>query len=178
MPTCYLSLGSNLKSPKRQLQIAIDNLRRVKNTRISKISSLYFNPPVGVKSQPMFYNLVIEINTTLPAHELLKYCKNIEKKQGRVSKKRWGARTIDVDILLYGNKKLSTPNLIIPHPQMLKRDFVLIPLLEILPKITLPCGKIITDDTSSSQQVLDSDLFNWKRYRSPSNSTIINLENK
>ena len=144
MPICYLGLGSNLKSPKRQLQIAINSLNRIKNTSIIDISSIYFNPPKGVKSQPMFYNLVLSIKTSLNPHALLYFCQKIEEMQCRVRKKKWGARTIDIDILLYGDKEIKTKSLLIPHPYMLERDFVLIPLLEISPNISLPNGKKIS----------------------------------
>ncbi|OGV35374.1 MAG: 2-amino-4-hydroxy-6-hydroxymethyldihydropteridine diphosphokinase [Legionellales bacterium RIFCSPHIGHO2_12_FULL_35_11] len=131
MTTCYLGLGSNLKSPKRQLQLAISGINRIKNTAIINISKPYFNKPVGVKAQPMFYNLVISIQTSLPPFALLKKCREIEANQGRVTKRRFGSRTIDIDILLYGNYKIKTKYLEIPHPRMFERDFVIKPLLEI-----------------------------------------------
>lgn len=131
MPTCYLGLGSNLKSPKRQLHNAIYAIQKMQKVIIKDISSFYFNKPVGIKAQPMFYNLVIKINTSLNPNDLLINLKKIEKKQQRITKKRWGARTIDIDILLYGNKKINYPHLKIPHPHMHERDFVLIPMMEV-----------------------------------------------
>lgn len=98
---------------------------------------------MGVRAQPMFYNIVIAMQTALPPHQLLQYCKKIERNQGRIHKRRWGARTIDIDILLYGDISMNKQALCIPHPQMLKRDFVLIPLLEISPNARLPNGEAI-----------------------------------
>lgn len=135
MPTCYLGLGSNLKSPKRQLNQALQAIQRIPHILIKNTSSLYFNPPMGVKSQPMFYNLVTEINTNLPAQILLKKLKAIEEQQNRITKRRWGARTIDIDILLYGDRKINQYNLQVPHPGILVRDFVRIPLGEVAPGV-------------------------------------------
>ncbi|MDP3560932.1 MAG: 2-amino-4-hydroxy-6-hydroxymethyldihydropteridine diphosphokinase [Legionellaceae bacterium] len=140
MSLCYLGLGSNLKSPKRQLNQAIATLRTLPKSIIIDISTVYFNPPIGVRAQPMFYNLVIALQTSLPPAHLLNFCKKIEQKQRRICKKKWGPRTIDIDILLYGNQIIQTPSLTIPHPEMLQRDFVLIPLLELSPEISLPNG--------------------------------------
>lgn len=131
MPTCYLGLGSNLKSPIRQLRLAIKSIHRLKNTYIKEISSFYYNKPLGRKAQPMFYNLVIKMESNLPPFSLLRELKAIEAQQNRITKIKWGARTIDIDILLYGNLKINTLNLKIPHPEMLNRDFVLIPLEEL-----------------------------------------------
>ncbi len=134
---CYLGLGSNLKSPKRQLNTAISSLNKLKKAIIIDISSLYFTKPIGVKSQPMYYNLVLSIKTSLTPLQLLSHCKDIEYNQQRVHKKKWGSRTIDIDILTYGNQVIKKSNLIIPHPYMLEREFVMQPLLEIHPDFGL-----------------------------------------
>ena len=99
--------------------------------RIVKKSSFYKSPPLGVRAQPHYYNLVIAIHTSLNPHQLLFQCQTVEHKLGRVKKQRWGSRTIDIDLLLYGDKTLNTRQLIIPHPEMLKRSFVLVPLIEV-----------------------------------------------
>lgn len=135
MPTCYLGLGSNLKSPRRQLNQALQAIQRIPNILIKNTSSLYYNPPMGVKSQPMFYNLVTEIQTNLPAQRLLQELKAIEVQQSRITKRRWGARTIDIDILLYGDRKINQHDLQVPHPGVFIRDFVRIPLNEIAPNL-------------------------------------------
>lgn len=134
MVDCYLGLGSNLRGPKRQLNQAIAALRALPRSTIKKKSSVYRSVPMGVRAQPNYCNQVIAIQTTLPAHALLHHCQAIEKKQQRIRKRHWGARTLDIDILLYGSQMIHTRDLTIPHPQMLKRDFVLIPLLEVWTK--------------------------------------------
>lgn len=131
MPRCYLALGSNLNSPKRQLSRALSALQRLPKLMITQRSKIYFNPPMGVKAQPMFYNMVISLDTSLSPTALLKACQRIEQHQQRVRKKKWGARTIDIDILFYGDQVIRKHNLMIPHPEWFKRDFVCIPLAEL-----------------------------------------------
>src|SRR3990167_7179375 len=99
MPDCYLGLGSNLKFPKRQLRLALQDLQKSKNILIKTVSSFYFSKPIGIKAQPNFYNLVIKIQTNLSPLILLSVLKQIEQKQNRIPKKKWGSRTIDIDIL-------------------------------------------------------------------------------
>jgi 2-amino-4-hydroxy-6-hydroxymethyldihydropteridine diphosphokinase len=134
MVMCYLGLGSNLNNPRRQLRRAIVQLRKLPRSTIQAISSFYLTAPLGVRAQPMYYNLVIAVQTTLEPHALLKQCQHIENLQQRVRKKRWGSRTLDIDILLYGEQKIHTNLLKIPHPEMLKRSFVLLPLREVMTK--------------------------------------------
>lgn len=141
MTLCYLGLGSNLRSPVRQLRQAIKKLRQLPQSMIKKQSSVYFSQPMGVRSQPLFCNMVISMHTNLSPQALLKHCQSIEIKQQRIRKRHWGARTIDIDILLYGNVLLYQKNLIIPHKGMLHRDFVLVPLLEISSEACLPSGE-------------------------------------
>lgn len=133
MVDCYLGLGSNLRGPRRQLNRAVASLRTLPRSTILKQSRVYFTTPVGVRAQPHYCNQVIVIQTTLPAHALLRRCQAIEQKQHRIRKRRWGARTLDIDILLYGQHVIQTHDLVVPHPEMLNRDFVLVPLLEIAP---------------------------------------------
>ena len=143
MTLCFLGLGSNLRSPKRQLRQAIRLLYQLPRSVITRISSLYFSQPCGIRAQPPFCNMVVAIHTALPPEQLLKYCQGIEHKLHRIRKKRFGARTVDIDLLLYGDKVIHNHLLIVPHPHMLKRDFVLVPLLEISPSIQLPGGEPI-----------------------------------
>lgn len=138
MITCYLGLGSNLRSPERQLRQAIHALRKMHKTIVIKISNLYFGPAFGRRTQPPYCNCVIEIKTTLPPKKLLQYCKLLEKQQRRSRKIRWGARTLDIDILLYGDRHIQHPDLTIPHPRIFERPFVLLPLLSIAPHFQLP----------------------------------------
>jgi 2-amino-4-hydroxy-6-hydroxymethyldihydropteridine diphosphokinase len=138
MNLCYLSLGSNQDYPERQIRLAIKAIRTIPYTVVIKISKLYWNKAWGLHGQQDFCNSVVEITTLLTPSVLLHFCKKIEKKQGRIRKRRWGPRTLDIDIILFGNRNIRTKNLTIPHPYMLKRDFVIIPLLEINPCIQLP----------------------------------------
>ncbi|KTD55835.1 2-amino-4-hydroxy-6- hydroxymethyldihydropteridine pyrophosphokinase [Legionella santicrucis] len=135
MNICYLGLGSNQKSPERQLCKAIQSIRTLRLTAVTKISSFYWSKAWGLKSQQNFCNAVIEINTRLSPLQLLSACQQIEEKQGRVRKKRWGPRIIDIDILYYEKRVIQSKKLIIPHPYIQLRDFVLIPLKEINPKL-------------------------------------------
>ena len=143
MTLCYIALGSNLACPQRQLRQAIARLQKLPKSALIKTSKLYFSLPYGVHAQPPYYNMVIALKTSLDPESLLNHCLRIEKEQGRVRKKHWGPRTLDIDLLLYGQRIIKQAHLIIPHPQMLKRDFVLLPLLEISPNIHMPTKESI-----------------------------------
>jgi 2-amino-4-hydroxy-6-hydroxymethyldihydropteridine diphosphokinase len=138
MITAYLSLGSNLRSPERQLRRGIEKIKALPATMVSQISFLYTNDAIGRKAQPRFCNAVIEIKTTLPPLQLMRRCLAIEAQHQRVRRVRWGARTLDVDILLYGHLKMHHPNVTIPHPRMWDRNFVVTPLLSIAPHLSRP----------------------------------------
>lgn len=131
MTLCYLGLGSNLDSPERQLRRAIAALRKLPYSHIIKIASFYPSKAWGRKTQPNYCNTVVAIHTQLHPQQLLRYCQKIERQQGRIRKIKWGARTLDIDILLFGSQIINTLNLIIPHPRLHERDFVFVPLLEI-----------------------------------------------
>jgi 2-amino-4-hydroxy-6-hydroxymethyldihydropteridine diphosphokinase len=133
MNICYLGLGSNQKSPQRQLRQAIHSIQALQSTSVIKTSGFYWTKAWGFVGQQDFCNAVIAINTRLPPLKLLRACQKIERKQGRVRKKPWGPRVIDIDILLYGKIKMSSKALTLPHPHILSRDFVLKPLKEINP---------------------------------------------
>lgn len=128
MNLCYLGLGSNLQTPERQIRKALKAIKAIPNTAIIKVAPLYPNKAMGLKMQPDYSNTVVAIKTFLTPIELLNFCQQIEKKQGRVRKIRWGARTLDIDILYFGTKKLKSPRLQLPHPGVTDRDFVQIPL--------------------------------------------------
>lgn len=152
MTRCYLGLGSNLRVPKRQLVHALESLRKLPRTIITETSSIYLSRPLGVRAQPTYYNMVVAIQTSLPAKRLLRHCQSIENTQQRIRKVHWGARTIDIDILLYGNKTITFNELIIPHPHMLSRDFVLIPLFEIAPFACFPNGTLVSEYIKSCKK--------------------------
>lgn len=130
MSTVYLSLGSNLGDRQKNIHAATEQIRSLGT--ITAISKYYETEPQEVANQPWFINSVIELETTLSPHELLTRLLEIEQKLGRVRSKRFGARIIDIDILLYDEMIINEPDLIIPHPRLHERAFVLIPLLEIV----------------------------------------------
>lgn len=134
MVKAYLGLGSNIGDRAHQLQQAIRIIDQYQYIDVTSISPIYETEPVGYTDQPQFLNLCIEIETTLDPQELLKRCLETEEALHRVRKIRWGPRTLDVDILLYGNEIIEEDNLIIPHPRMTERAFVLIPLNDIASK--------------------------------------------
>ena len=138
MNEAYLSLGSNLGGRKRQLQEAVRLLRA--NPAISnvKISSIYETAPVGYLDQGAFLNLAVRLETNLSPLDLLAVCQEVERNLQRERLVRWGPRTVDLDILLYGQEQLATDELTIPHPRMYERAFVLVPLRDLLPSLVMP----------------------------------------
>lgn len=154
MTQCFIALGSNLRSPERQLAKALHALHCIPRTQIIKASAIHYTIPLGQAFQPTYCNQVIELFTRLPPLKLLRYCQFIELKHKRVRKRKWGPRTLDIDILLYGNTVINHDNLIIPHPEMLNRDFVLNPLVEIAPDLLY-----IRARRSSSRQTFTSQMI-------------------
>jgi len=141
MVTAYIGIGSNLGDRQKNIDRAIAYLKSFKDIEITKSSSIYETEPVGGPPQGKFLNGVMEIKTSLSPDDLLKYLKKIENKLGRVKKEKDGPRTIDLDILLYGDMKINNQRLKVPHPGMYKREFVLRGLKEIAPKAIKNRGK-------------------------------------
>ena len=139
MHRVYIGLGSNLGDRKANIREAEEKLTALPDTRIVKASSLYESEPLG-NAKTWFVNSVLEIETEFEAEELLKRTKAIETAMGRkrVKGKRWGSRIIDLDLLLFDNQTVNKRNLKLPHPEMQKRRFVLLPLSELAPHITHP----------------------------------------
>ncbi len=135
MNRAYLGLGSNMGDKKRYLYDAIQLLNHHNQIMITTLSSLYETAPWGYVDQDIFMNLVVEIETSLTPLELLDVCQHIENDLGRVREFKWGPRIIDVDVLLYNNEVIESERLIVPHPYMTERDFVMIPLAEICPQL-------------------------------------------
>ncbi|MCG9596441.1 2-amino-4-hydroxy-6-hydroxymethyldihydropteridine diphosphokinase [Vibrio sp. Isolate25] len=146
MITAYIAVGSNLADPVAQAESAIDALKKLPRSEFSQASMLYSSTPMGPQNQPDYINAVVEIHTELTPFELLDRTQAIEQEQGRVRKdERWGPRTLDLDIVLYGNEVIDSERLTVPHYGMKEREFVLYPLAEIAPNLTLPCGTRLED---------------------------------
>jgi 2-amino-4-hydroxy-6-hydroxymethyldihydropteridine diphosphokinase len=145
MNSVYIAIGSNLKKPLEQIKNAFILIREIDNINILKTSRIYWSHPLGTKNQPDFANCVILISTELSPHNLLKELQDIEKTLGKKTIMHWGPRTIDLDILLYDNLVLNSKDLIIPHPEVENRDFVLLPLNDINPNLILPNNKTVKD---------------------------------
>lgn len=127
----YLSLGSNIGDRKGYIEKAVELIENTKGVKVLKRSGLYETTPVGYLEQDLFLNAVIKIETDFSAREILKIINKIENELNRKREIRWGPRTIDIDILIFSDKKIDETDLIIPHKEMLNRLFVLIPLTEI-----------------------------------------------
>lgn len=137
MNRAYLGIGSNLGDKRRNIENALKLLKEHESIKIINTSSYYETEPVGYTEQDWFLNMVVEIDTCLNPYELLEYCNFIESNLKRKRIIRWGPRTIDVDILLYENFTSNDEKLIIPHPRMCERAFVMIPLYEIAKDIKI-----------------------------------------
>jgi len=143
----YIGLGSNLAEPEQQLQDALAALAGLPETQLVAVSSLYVSDPLGPADQPRYNNAVAALETELAPLCLLDALQAIEQAQGRVRKaERWGPRTLDLDILLFGQQQLDEPRLRVPHYHMHARAFVLYPLAEIAPlDLTLPDGRSLRE---------------------------------
>lgn len=139
----YIALGSNLDRPRQQVQAGVLALGALPRSTLVAVSPWYGSPAVGPGRQPDYINGVVALDTDLEPLLLLEAMQEIERAQGRVRTERWGARTLDLDLLLYGDRQLDLPALRVPHPGMLERQFVLQPLLAIAPRICTPQGESI-----------------------------------
>ena len=135
----YIGIGSNLNQPIKQLKQATENLTMMPNSKFIKISSIYESSPLGVTDQPNFINAVAAIITRLSAHNLFKELHKIEFKQKRVrNNEKWGPRTIDLDLLVFGSQTIDDQVLTIPHPEIKNRNFVLKPMSDITLELRIP----------------------------------------
>ncbi|MEO1247112.1 MAG: 2-amino-4-hydroxy-6-hydroxymethyldihydropteridine diphosphokinase [Pseudomonadota bacterium] len=135
----YLAIGSNLSHPIRQLTAALELLRAASGVRVYAASSAYRSAPLGGIEQPDFLNACVALLTRLSARELLRALQAIEEKLGRDRNvRRWGPRIIDLDLLVFGRERLDEPDLTVPHPGIAARNFVLLPLREIVPDLQIP----------------------------------------
>ncbi|NMG75244.1 2-amino-4-hydroxy-6-hydroxymethyldihydropteridine diphosphokinase [Aromatoleum diolicum] len=141
----HIALGANLGDAIATLESAFVALTELPDTRLVARSSLYRTAPVGVSGQPDYINAVAAVDTTLPARALLDALLDIERRQGRTRDYHQAPRTLDLDLLLYGDAILALPGLEIPHPRMHLRAFVLVPLAEIAPRTMIPGRGVVTD---------------------------------
>lgn len=139
MTPCYIGLGSNLDNPRRQVETALAELDRLPDSRLVTQSLLYRSDPVG-PPQPDYINAVARLDTDLAPLALLDALQALEREHQRVRAEHWGPRTLDLDLLLYGDQCIDQPRLSVPHPQMARRAFVLYPLMDIAPELALPSG--------------------------------------
>lgn len=138
--TIYVGVGSNLHDPLEQATQAIQELSAHRHLRNLIASPLYQSKPVGPQDQPDYINAVVRIETQLGPHDVLDLLQALEQGHGRIRKRHWGERSLDLDLLLYGNAFIHTPRLTVPHTYMLERGFVLYPLADINPELLLPNG--------------------------------------
>ncbi|WP_312626187.1 2-amino-4-hydroxy-6-hydroxymethyldihydropteridine diphosphokinase [Scandinavium sp.] len=145
MTRVYIAVGSNLASPLDQVNAAIAALGEIPETKIASVSSFYRTPPLGPQDQPDYLNAAVALDTRLEPEILLDNTQRIESRQGRVRKEeRWGPRTLDLDIMLFGDAVIHTDRLTVPHYDMHNRGFMLWPLAEIAPDLIFPDGTSLT----------------------------------
>lgn len=159
MITCYIGLGANLNNPEQQILDALNALQQLPQTELTAVSSLYGSKPLGPQDQPDYLNAIAQLATTLEPLALLDALQAQELAQGRERKRHWGERNIDLDIILYGDLELRSERLNLPHHEMHKRSFVLLPLAEINPQLVLPDGRAIATITPE----FDGQLHRLKR---------------
>ena len=141
MTLAYIAIGSNLASPLEQVNAAVQALGEIPQSGIVAVSSFYRTPPLGPQDQPDYHNAAVVLETALNAETLLDNTQRIELQQGRVRKaERWGPRTLDLDIMLFGHETINTERLTVPHYDMKNRGFMLWPLFEVAPDLIFPDG--------------------------------------
>ena len=133
-----VALGANLGEPATTLEDAVARLAKIEQTRLVACSGVYYSRPLGPPGQPDYLNRVALLETSLPPHRLLDELQSIEARHGRTRSEHWGARTLDLDIIVYGDAVLNDERLTLPHPQAHRRSFVLEPLAELAPEMVIP----------------------------------------
>ena len=142
----YIALGSNLAQPLQQVNTALEALEHIPRTRLIACSPLYRTKPLGPQNQPDYLNAVVALDTQLPPEQLLDHTQAIERNQGRVRKdERWGPRTLDLDMMLYGDLVIDTERLTVPHYGLKQREFMLYPLADIAPDLVFPDGETLAE---------------------------------
>jgi 2-amino-4-hydroxy-6-hydroxymethyldihydropteridine diphosphokinase len=145
MVNAYIGLGSNLDNPKGHVKQALEELRSLPQSQLRLASKLYLSKPVGPQDQDDFINAVVLLVTALEPLALLDELQAIEQQHQRVRERHWGPRTLDLDLLLFGDQRIQHPRLTVPHAELSKRDFVIGPLLELCPELVLPDGTLVQE---------------------------------
>jgi 2-amino-4-hydroxy-6-hydroxymethyldihydropteridine diphosphokinase len=173
MNTAYIALGSNISPRFFYLEQAIEELKAGGEMLITSESAIYETKPVGYTEQDNFLNMVVEVQTSYTAKELLVKCLRIEEKLGRKREIRWGPRIIDLDILVYNQENIKSEQLMIPHPRMHERAFVLIPLCDINPNLMMPTlNKRIIDILAKIPATEKEGVIEWIRSTGESGSEL------
>ena len=162
---CFIGIGSNLGDMEENIRQALLLLARDERLKLIRLAPLYRAEPMGFVYQDWFLNTVLELETQLRPAELLHLLQDIEDRMGRVRTIHWGPRVIDLDILWFGGQAVDEPDLIIPHPEMQRRAFVVVPLADLDPNLELPGGKRVAElaaQLRSEQQVLPAGKMELK----------------
>ena len=164
----FIGLGSNLGDPAAQVRRALTGLAALDEVELVRVSGFYLNPPLGPANQPWYVNAVAQVRTRLTAEELLRVLARLEAALGRVRKERWGPRLIDLDLLLYDGEISCTPELVLPHPEMHRRVFVLVPLAEIAPDAWHPglqksAARLLAELAPAARQAVKPIAFEDRR---------------
>lgn len=158
-----IGLGSNLGERECQLEQALQRLEQAGDLRIVSVSNLYETKPVGDTDQPEFLNMAARLETLLTPLDLLKQCLAVENEMGRLRTRRWGPRIIDIDLLEYDARRVRLTELILPHPEIVNRGFVLIPLNDIVPELMLENEKTVAEMTGVFLAGKQNDVRLWKK---------------
>lgn len=146
MELVYIVIGSNLGEPLKQAQQAIEALNAIPSSRVAKTSSIYRSKPLGPQDQNDFLNMAVLLETELEPEALLDHTQRIELELGRIRKEeRWGPRTLDLDIMLFGDRVIHTPRLTVPHYGLKEREFMLYPLSDLAPELVFPDGETLSE---------------------------------
>lgn len=143
MTIAYIALGSNLNEPVAQLDAAVLAISQLSQSQLLHVSPYYGSKPMGPQDQPDYVNAVLSIETQLEPLVLLDELQRIENEQGRIRLRRWGERTLDLDMLLYGKLEMQSERLTLPHYDLQNREFVVVPLFDIAPELVLPNGSAV-----------------------------------
>jgi len=145
MTRCFIAIGSNLQQPLDQANRAAAELADLPGCTLKSVSRWYLSKAIGPGTQPDYINGVAELDSSQSPIALLRLLQSIENLHQRKRVQRWGARTLDLDLLMFGESIINTPELVVPHPRMLERNFVLYPLMDVVPDLELPNGLILSE---------------------------------